>query len=250
MKKTSNTPFKRCLLRFFSKITHIILTTCRDIWYLGFMFNLKLPNSPPNGLDTLASIWAQYSEDDSSGLTFLQHDGRTALERYFSEKTAENLRLMSSVSELTRELAQPIVLLSDAREWLGENPACGGDVHFSEGRWQRGYRRDERDDIYADALARIEDLIKENSTLKNENSMLIERVKDLEAKVGAPLLDSTTSSKPPSTDIGKKHKSDKDSDANTPDGNNRNKPGGQKGHVPHFRLPFKDDEAETRIIAH
>lgn len=87
-------------------------------------------------------------------------------------------------------------------------------------------------------LTIIADLQAHNATLQKEIARMQKRLAELESKLAKLGKNSSTSSKPPSSDIVKPPKTQK------PNSNEKRKPGGQPRHPKHVRQPFKPEEVD------
>ena len=76
----------------------------------------------------------------------------------------------------------------------------------------------------------------ENKALHDENKTLKRRITQLETKLAKARKNSSTSSKPPSSDIVKSPRSPKNK------GGGKRKKGGQPGHPKHDRPPFRPEQ--------
>jgi transposase len=88
-------------------------------------------------------------------------------------------------------------------------------------------------------LTIIAELQAQNAKLKTENAAMQKRLAELETQLAKLGKNSSTSSKPPSSDIVKSSKTPK---ANP---NQKRKKGGQPGHPKHVRPPFESKEVDN-----
>jgi hypothetical protein len=106
----------------------------------------------------------------------------------------------------------------------------------------------------SDQDRRISDLELTLLEKTQENACFTKRIRELEEKCAAPRPNHLNTSMPPSQDPGVPNKGNNigqnDNSQNPQEVPPKKKPGAQKGHKRHLREPFKEDEAENRIIAH